>query len=464
MSSYHQKFKEAWREGERLSALPAGALAIPEKIVGIVMEHYVPYLKMAAASDIARFEMAQYSKRNAGMAPTPPRLRKFMSDAIDSVDNRFGQLTYDNLFWKRATKVILASLIMSVGWNLGTMRELRGGAADLLKGGGLRSGLSNRLAYLIAMNAMHAIFAATYQKLAARKNPESLKDLIFPQDGGYDERGHETRVSFPDYAKDEYAWMNHPWDTLTNKLHPLPSFLIKLILNRDYWGTKMYNPDDDKMEQVGQLGRYILNNELKPLSWNNLAKVAQREGKSTLDYIASPSSIGKTVQSQLGFGATPAWMALTKAQRLLADYQRERQSVGGRDIEEAQRTTSRQAILRAIRTGQDTQPIIDNAMRQGLVTGKDVARLRKQAPLTPLQSEMSRDTLNPAQVLRIWEAATPEERKEIEWYAKRRLARAAVRPSAVWSDWARDAALKYFGIHARPKVNPNIPPPVGAIQ
>jgi hypothetical protein len=80
---------------------------------------------------------------------------------------------------------------MSVGWNYGTFRELGGGIKDLLAAGvGKGPGMTNRVAYLAALLALHTLGAAIYQKLATGKNPSSVKDVVFPQDGGTDERGH----------------------------------------------------------------------------------------------------------------------------------------------------------------------------------------------------------------------------------------------------------------------------------
>ena len=118
--------------------------------------------------------------------------------------------------------------------------------------------------------------------------------------------------------------------------------------------------------------------------------------------------------------------------------------------------------------GEESQPAVENALRQGLITGKDLARLHKAARFTPLQAGMNHDMLNPGEILRIWEAANPEERKQIEGFAKLRLARLANKPNAHWSDWARSAAEKQFGIKAtlRLAIPPGsgLPPAVGASQ
>ena len=44
----------------------------------------------------------------------------------DSVDNCMGQLVYDNQFWDRTAKDLAMLTVRSVGWNLGTLREVGG--------------------------------------------------------------------------------------------------------------------------------------------------------------------------------------------------------------------------------------------------------------------------------------------------------------------------------------------------
>jgi hypothetical protein len=63
-----------------------------------------------------------------------PLLEK-LGKAWDSVDNRMGQVVYDNLFWRKSIKDIGMASVRSLGWNLGTFRELGGGALDFAKAG-----------------------------------------------------------------------------------------------------------------------------------------------------------------------------------------------------------------------------------------------------------------------------------------------------------------------------------------
>src|ERR1017187_3353783 len=45
---------------------------------------------------------------------------------VDSVENRFGEMNFDNLFWNRTWKTALQLAFRSVTWKLGTAREITG--------------------------------------------------------------------------------------------------------------------------------------------------------------------------------------------------------------------------------------------------------------------------------------------------------------------------------------------------
>ncbi len=53
-----------------------------------------------------------------------------------------------------------------------------------------------------------------------------MTDLFFPKTGEKDQNGHDVRLSFPSYVKDEAAYLHAPGTTLGNKLNPIghPSY------------------------------------------------------------------------------------------------------------------------------------------------------------------------------------------------------------------------------------------------
>src|SRR5260221_1033701 len=117
------------------------------------MDKFVPWQKLGIFADLARFELErlpQGAPRN--------QVREVMGRAWDSVDNGMGMLRYDNLFWEKWIKDMAMVSMRSVGWNIGTLRELGGGGMDLAKaiankGMGKHSEFTHRAAYTLALPA-----------------------------------------------------------------------------------------------------------------------------------------------------------------------------------------------------------------------------------------------------------------------------------------------------------------------
>src|SRR5262249_10249249 len=134
------------RYGAGLSKIIPGAI---EQSTAWLMQHVVPWQKLGVFHDLARFELSRLPAGADDM-----QVRAAMARAWDSVENRMGQLTYNNTFWHRYLKDSLMSSVRSVGWNIGTIRELGGGAIDLARSPmanaqGQRFAISPRASYVI---------------------------------------------------------------------------------------------------------------------------------------------------------------------------------------------------------------------------------------------------------------------------------------------------------------------------
>src|SRR5204862_1290930 len=135
------------------------------------MEHIVPLQKLGVFGDLARFELER-------MPPeaTLTERRAVLVKAWDSVDNRMGQLVYDNLFWSKTFKDLAMASVRSVGWNIGTIRELGGGMLDVATEGskalrGKPAELTHRAAYVMALPITVGMYGALYQYLRTGEGP-----------------------------------------------------------------------------------------------------------------------------------------------------------------------------------------------------------------------------------------------------------------------------------------------------
>ena len=216
-----------------LSAVYKVPLKMLETLSEPLMEDIVPRAKMGVFSDMAQ----DWLKANP--AASQVEVRAAMQKIMDSVDNRMGEMVYDNLFWNKTLKDLAMVMTRSVGWNLGTVRELGGAGVDaarFVKGGGF----TDRMAYAIAMPIMTGVQGAILTYLMTGKGPQEAMDYFFPPTGRTLASGAKERIALPGYDKDVMEYNEHPLATVVGKVNPLMSSLQDLYNNRDYGGGIIY--------------------------------------------------------------------------------------------------------------------------------------------------------------------------------------------------------------------------------
>ncbi len=289
--------RQALKQAKYGEAAKAVLPTIMDVIMAPIFQYLVPRQKLGVFMDLAN----DAREKNPNMSVAEKR--ETMGRLWNSVDNRMGQLVYDNLFWNRTLKDVLMATTRSVGWNLGTFRELGGGIADIadIK----KQGMSDRTAYVLALPMMAGILGAITQYLYTGQPPQEMKDLYYPKTGKMRPDGSEDRVSLPTYMKDVYAYSkdahdfvkygSNPFQTLQNKMHPLLSLVSETLSNEDFYGGAIRNPGDPWVQQMQDEGNHILQT-FEPFSYRNFMQQQQEKGKGfdMGDYLSSPSMIGVT--------------------------------------------------------------------------------------------------------------------------------------------------------------------------
>ncbi len=227
-----------------------------DTVAAPIMENMVPRMKLGVFFEMMQDEM----RKNPAMSL--PQKRMIAGKLWDSVDNRLGQLVYDNLFWNRMLKDLAHISVRSVGWNLGTIREIGGGVADVTKTAeeiikGDYKNITDRTAYVIAMPLVIGMYGALYGYAKTGQAPQELRDYFFPKTGGTDNKGNPVRVSLPGYMKDVYEYGHDPYGTLKSKINPLWSTLDQMLENKDFYGAPIHNPNDPWVRQVRQYGEFL---------------------------------------------------------------------------------------------------------------------------------------------------------------------------------------------------------------
>lgn len=289
------------------SALYHAIPAISEAVSKPVMEYVVPRMKVGVFMDLAKSELERTG------ASTPAERRAVLGKAWDSVENRLGQMTYDNIFWNRILKDSLMASVRSVGWNAGTIREVGGGIKDIpasALGIAKGQGISPRTAYLIALPAVTAIYGAMYQYLATGEGPKEIKDLFFPRTGRKRPDGTDDRVSLPSYMRDIAAATNritegpfragqNLWTMAKHKLHPALATVAEMFGNEDYYGRAVLDPKDKAVSQSLDMAKHIA------MGFEPFVSRSFRQQKET------GANTSQAVQGFFGITPAPAYVTRT---------------------------------------------------------------------------------------------------------------------------------------------------------
>ena len=397
---------------ERILAVPQlpikGFQVVLELLAKPVMEWLVPRQKLGAFKAMALHEM----KRAETNGLSEEQLVEMLTRCWDSVDNRMGQLVYDNLFWNKVLKDA-AMLSCRLGWNLGSWREYAGSGVDVMTTGRrMRRGdlwLSHKMSYVVGAIFVYSFLGAVLMRLMTGRDPEETKDYFFPKTGYKNPDGSDERLSLPTYAKDWYSYSDQPGRTLRNKLHPLWPMVAELINNENFYNTEIRHEDDPWIKQMLDTAKYI-GDKFTPYSVRNYAKMRQ----------ARNTRLHSAVVSITGITSAPSYLTKTPAQKRMTEFIVERLPQGSRTKEEFAYSQARKSLIQKIRqketiTGEEV----------GKFTPTQLEKIIKEAKTTPFAASFKR--LSAEEALEVYKIASPTEREQVTELLKDKLIRSEKR-------------------------------------
>lgn len=398
-------FFKVWKEGRyaegTLKAIPVALEAMAKPL----MEHLVPRMKLGVFADLA--EKALDDTRGQPKEV----VRKALDDAWDSVDNRMGQLVYDNLFWNRAVKDMLMVLTRSLGWNIGTVREIGGGLKDFLQQGvnvaaGKAPKLTRRMAYTLALPIAAGWAGAVTNYLLTGEAPKSLKDYYYPRTGKKDAGGNDERISIPSYVKDVVGFARARVQTAQHKIHPLISSIAEMLENKDFYGNKIRNEDDPAVRQFADELKYV-GKIFLPFSVRNAGQLGKESGEAGVKQYFSRESL----PGYFGYTPAPRFIVRSPAEQRLSEYLGERAMAGGRTTEQANRAEEVRALEARLLNKTASLSDVSQAVREGKVGRTQAEDILKGLQAGPLVGRFTELTV--PQALQVWSVATPDERQRL---------------------------------------------------
>jgi hypothetical protein len=438
-SMYRTKFRERFMDflkrvnipGLTLTAIPA----LVELAAVPLMEWLVPAQKAGVMADMVLFELERLPQD-----ASREQVRHVMALGQNSVDNRMGQLVYDNRFWNKVAKDLGMFFVQSLGWNLGTFAELGGGYMDYLRqawrigrrmvgrggppappAGGEEGGgeepperptferptgpeFTHRMAYVLALPLLIGFIGAVYAYLRWGRLPDDRKDYFFPRTGNYDEQGRPERISLPGYMKDQVHWLGlglgqaHPLQAARNKLNPLVGRMADVLANEDFWGTMIHDPHDPIYQRRLDDLKYFFG--IRPYAWSNIQRERARGAGPVMQVLPF-----------VGITAAPGYVTQTPAEALQAELLGERGPKAGQPKESYARARARAEVAQALRQRKPAGPVIAEHMKAGNLTREDLVRVLQQVGTDRFVRGFK--ALGVDQALDVWEVANSQERGKV---------------------------------------------------
>lgn len=399
----------SFKNGEYLDALTKAPgiavrspLALIEQVGKPIMKYEVPNIKLGVKAQLMQTEMDRL-----GTGATREQIREASARVNDVVDDALGQLAYDNLFWHPALKGLTQLGVQSLGWNIGTIRSVGGGIADLGKQP-IRMGakglekmmgaktpisiskvaaqpieLTHHAAYVMGMIMMTGLTNTIIQGVLTKINkgvaeaPRDWKDLFIPRTGRVDDQGREERVTNPSYVKDILHFSTEPLATIGNKASPLLRTFYEQLRNADWRHVEIvpngqeYNPLSGDFWK-GRSSHFL--QQFTPISVNNLLKErAANDEEQKFPWPPFPTSKEEALPF-LGVTKAPAALTDTPAElfisHTLAGQKAQRPMTEG----EFERSALKNRISKGLREGTDkASDQLTRGLDEGIINTKDLS-------------------------------------------------------------------------------------------
>lgn len=280
---------------------------------GQVFQHWIPSLKIASYLHDAQTAL----KLNPNMSSTDRML--MLRKLSKSVDNRYGEMAYNTLFWNRWVKDLAVANTLSLGWQLGFIREYGGGMLDvgqaLTREGTLaskaKSGMLDRPLFITFYTAQALGYGGLMTWAMTGQSPKSLLDYIYPKTGEKNRDGSDARVGTMFYTKEFAATEKHIETQgvtagLTGLVESKASGLIGLAIEGvkgvNTWGDEIRDPDGTFVQKLGQTMAAAMP-ELTPISIGAIQKL---QGKGFVDKVGG--SPWKSAGAVAGFTPAPKYI------------------------------------------------------------------------------------------------------------------------------------------------------------
>jgi hypothetical protein len=293
---------EAAKEGNYVGAALRAIPWVNSVLMKPLFEAYIPRLKWGLALGLYSEQLVENAEALANGDMTKTEIARKVAD---TVENRFGEMNFNNVYWNNTFKSVLQLAFRSVTWKLGNWRgagsamgpemlnsfrdPLAAMKRDWQQGGGYerrkylpRVGMNQ--GWLLGMLFTTAVLGTVAAKFWNHKWPWEMVaedreegysfpgalalEMVHPRTGRVnDHTGKPERISLPTGLRDfEHAVHDLP-GYAKNSMSSFAVHAWQTLENRDAFKNYVYDPNGSAYQKLAEIFAYNLP---KPISFENL--------------------------------------------------------------------------------------------------------------------------------------------------------------------------------------------------
>jgi DNA polymerase III subunit beta len=414
--SFLEAFKEARKNGEVLAQGVNALPAMNEMLLKPLFDVYIPNLKLAAF--MREYSLLKVEKEGAlkrGEVTSEELARR----TVDFVEDRYGEMNFDNLYWHNTMKTAIQLLTRSITWKWGNLRGSKKAVEGVYKTfkdfvpavrRGEAPALDPAAAWMLGMLTWTTALSVSMSTLLGGKKPSDIfadiakgdfKQIAYPV---IDEEG--SRASIPTYFRDWLHAKQSPWGYVKSSMAGDIGRFADIVENKDFYNTEIRHPGDPLWRQGLAVAGHMVP---MPFAIQSFAK-ARSEGRSPQAQILGG----------LGFTKAPAYIEQSPAEQRAHELAFSHVDPAARTSQEAEHSRLKSQLATQLYRGVDVSDKIVQNIQEGKLTQRDATDIQRMAQQAPLTRAMSRIT-SPNELLDVWEKADDPEKQEIVDEVMKRL-------------------------------------------
>ena len=383
------KAREPWAVA--MNALPG----LNEALMSPMFEYFIPRLKLGAFFNEMQHALDINKARLQDGRITRTTLAR---QVVDGVENRFGEMNFDNLFWDRNFKSAMQIVIRSVTWKVGALKNMAVAVpqqmAEIARAvkDGDRPNLDRNFAYLLGVGMLIATSSNILQRVAINKPPQDFKDLIAPR---YNADG--DRIMLNTHLKDWIHLLHNPTQFATSSAAGYIGKFVDIINNKDFYGTEIIHADDPDAKKAWDAVKFMFP---APFSLTQYQRISELQAPLPLKIT---TALGATQPA-------PGYISKTPAEQKASEILASKQEVGARTRAEFDKSKLKSGLRLRDEKSQDESEI-SSAVDNGQITRREAKYILKAADQTKLERMTTR--MDADEVAHVIEKAGDKERDEL---------------------------------------------------